>query len=294
MTYYKEAYFRVSSNDKSMGQDNSFELDIPDNPLFENVMGFSVIGVRIPHTFYNINDDGSNVLTIQVVQDPEGTDTINFLTPGPHVTNITIMFGEGHWTVHDIIAHINSELVNHFTYNTMNLSLDDKSHKLTLSTEYGGASGAPYAGWFHVHFPTLEIDNIYNPMAHQLGFSDHVTEVSHDPGNQPTTTIYTAKYLTKLHGVQEIYVHCPQLSTTGTFDVGLDDNHTESICVVPIDQPFGHVVNHLFDRDSWKTRFVTPKYLGDVSLSLHDDEGNLIVSADGRIDWTIDFVMYFR
>ena len=252
-------YVRISSEDKSIGTNNRFTVDLQSaGGVIDNVKGFIVHSLECPNVFNNVASYNNNLI-------------VSF--PGPSTeTELNLNIPEGYYLIDDLINEINNQI-------QLQAALNGDAYTLVLSkvgiypNEKIQFLGNGFSAGACVLFSS---DNSIYP---NLGIETTPDAV---PPNIPFTIVnatpITAQNIPNLIGETAVYVHSRVLcannlsEASGTFSV---------VDKLNLDQPFGSTCYSNFNNDTTHMKnyypFETKQTLRTVDINLRNRKGNLLV-----------------
>jgi hypothetical protein len=254
----KSRFVRISSEDKSIGTNNRFTVDLQSNGgIIDNVKGFIVHSAQVPNVFNNVASYNNNYI-------------ISF--PGPSTeTELNLNVPVGYYLIDDLINVINGQI-------QLQAALNGDAYTLVLSkvgifpNEKIQFLGNGFSAGACVLFSS---DNSIYP---NLGVE---TTTDGIPPNIPFTIVNAtpiiAQNIPNLIGETEVYIHSRTLApnnlseASGTFSV---------VDKINLDEPFGSMCYQDYENDmTHQVRYFpyeSKKTLRTVDINLRNRTGQLL------------------
>ena len=255
----KSRYIRISSQDKVIGTNNRFKVDLASNGgVIDNVKGYIVHSAEVPNVFPNVASYNNNFI-------------VSF--PGPSTeTELNLNVPEGYYLIDDLINQINNQI-------QLQAALNGDAYTLVLSkvgifpNEKIQFLGNGFSAGACVLFSS---DNsIYS----NLGVETTPDAV---PPNIPFTVVnatpITAQNIPNLIGETACYIHSRILATNNL----TEGNGTFSVVdKINLNEPYGSMCYTNYNDDTTHENnyypFESRKTLRTIDINLRNSEGNLLV-----------------
>jgi len=238
---------RITSKDRSDQSKSKYNIvfNTNDNDL-HNIKKITLKSVVIPNTQYNINKH-NNVLFLPSTL----TDATHYEIP------------VGQYTTNQLMEELKDVIDYHIAPETINITQDDMTHKLTLELSDGA----------------MDVIKKDNPMAYVLG-------IEKDESNVNT---YICDNLPNLSGVNDIYIASQALSNHSQMIT--HDGKENVFCNITMKVCFGQT--QYTDEDSNSLDycvFHSHKNISKIDIKLMDEFNNEL-DLNGR-DWALVFRVY--
>jgi hypothetical protein len=253
----KSRLLRLSSEDKSVGTQGKFTIDIASaGGIIDNVNGFIVHSIQCPNVFDNVTSY-NNVLS---------------LTSGAGATDFTITLATGYYYVDDLVTALQTAINAAITTDTVVISRTGTDPNKKLA--------------FHFVGDDYTIDSTgTSTMLDSLGITSALFCA------EAVTT--SAQSIPNLIGETDLYVHsktlCPNnlIEGNGSFSV---------IDKLNLDQPFGAMCYSSFDQeDTHMMKYVpyeSKKTIRSIQITLRNRAGNILILPD-NFDFSMMLMVYY-
>lgn len=271
----KSRFVRISSEDKSIGTNNRFTVDLQSNGgIIDNVKGFIVHSAQVPNVFNNVASYNNNLI-------------ISF--PGPSTeTDININITEGYYLIDDLITLINNRLAfeianNGDTYTFVLSKVGIFPNQIIEFLATGLSAGACVLFTSETSIlPSLGVESTPNAIAPNIPF----TIVDSNPT--------FAQNIPNLLGETEVYIHSRTLApnnlseASGTFSV---------VDKINLDEPFGSMCYQDYENDmTHQVRYFpyeSKKTLRTVDINLRNRTGQLLV-LPSNFNFTMMIKIFYK
>ena len=254
----KSRYIRISSQDKVVGNNNRFKVDLASNGgVIDNVKGYIVHSAEVPNVFNNITSKNNRI-------------SVSF--PGPHTeTPFTISITPGYYLIDDLLTQINAQIaftIASFgnTYSLIFSKVGVYPTEKVLVTVSGVSVGQ------------LCLFNVPNDILLTLGIESDTNQL---PGSTPfcvdNGVPRIAQYIPNLIGETACYIHSRILATNNLTEA----NGTFSVVdKINLDKPYGSMCYTNYNDDTTHENnyypFESRKTLRTVDINLRNSEGDLL------------------
>ena len=243
----KSRFVRISSEDKSIGTNNRFSIDLASNGgIIDNVKGFIVHSAQVPNIFDNINSRNNVVRIFQF-----GSPVVDIVVPPCY------------YTLSDLVDYLNTTIAGIIPPTNFVLTFAITGNfpcQKVSATQTGTTPGV---------FLEFGENNIWET----LGFETAAPGITIDDGD---TVIATNP--PNLIGETECYIHsrvlCPNnlSEASGTFSV---------VDKIDLNEPYGSMCYTNYNNDTTHQKnyfpFETRKTLRTIDINLRNRTGDLLV-----------------
>jgi len=253
----KSRLIRVSSEDKSLGTNNKFTVDLASNGgVIDNVKGFVVHSAEVPNVFNNITPLNNN---------------INVSFPGGATeTSFTISIPIGYYLIDDLLNLINTLIsnliaINGDTYTLVFSKIGSYPTERILVSVNGVSVGSLY------------LLNVDNDILLSLGIQSN-SNIGPSAFQVNNGVPHVAQYIPNLIGETACYIHSRILGTnnlteaSGTFSV---------VDKIDLDKPFGSVCYTNYNNDTTHSinyfPFEGKKTIRTIDINLRNREGTELI-----------------
>lgn len=255
----KSRYIRISSQDKAIGTNNRFKVDLASNGgVIDNVKGYIVHSAEVPNVFNNITTNNNNY-------------QVGFGGPATE-TDLNLNVPEGFYLIDDLISIMNAQIAAQIAINgdayTFVLSKYGvfPNEKIQIDVNGLSAGSCNLFSSDNTIYPTLGIFTTPNAI----------------PPNVPVFISngipYQSPNLPNLIGETACYIHSRILApnnlseANGTFSV---------VDKINLDKPFGSMCYTNYNDDTTHENnyypFESRKTLRTIDINLRNAEGDLLV-----------------
>lgn len=253
----KSRYIRISSQDKAIGTNNRFKVDLASNGgVIDNVKGYIVHSAEVPNVFNNITSTNNR---------------LNVSFGGPHTeTPFTISIVEGYYLIDDLITQINNQVATEIASN-------GNTYTLVFSKTGIYPTEKIQVDCSGVSVGSLELFNVPNDILGTLGIESAPNALSGGQFSVFNGVPSVAQNIPNLIGETACYIHSRILApnnlseANGTFSV---------VDKINLDRPFGSMCYTNYNDDTTHENnyypFESKKTLRTVDINLRNSEGDLL------------------
>ena len=258
----KSRYVRIASQDKVIGTNNQFTVDLASNGgALDNVKGYIVHSAQVPNVFPNVASYNNNII---------------LAFPGPATeTDIKINITEGYYLIDDLINQINFEIANQISINgdtyTFVLSKFGVFPNEKIQFDANGLSAG-----------SVNLFTSDTTILSSLGVESTPNGI---PPNSPFVIVNgspsIAQNIPNLIGETACYIHSRILATNNL----TEGNGTFSVVdKINLDEPFGSMCYTNYNEDMTHQNnyypYETKKTLRRIDINLRNENGNLLILPD--------------